>query len=629
MTSIVFYSATGQGFKSPADAIVREFEAQGVAAKAVDFYAELGLGGLDYAVKGLWKFCLRHPWIFRIVYGATDSPLVGPLGFWWQLPAMRRRLDAYLADAKPDCVVSTHYISTWFLGRSRAVVSGRLPFFGYNSDVLLSHHAYIQKRAAAYFVSTELGRDRMAAQGMPPEKLRLTGFPIDPKYKRGFGSVAEERAKLGLADAFTVLFTFGGEGIGDIRLLERLVRDRAPLQAVAVCGRNDALRLKLEALAAAHPEFNLKVLGFCTNLQDYLYAADISAGKAGLNTVFEAIYLRRPFLVLMAMSNEQRCADFVVERGYGWQPRTPAAAAALIEGALAGSAEYRAALAAVAAPPCGFGIDDMIRTVKEMTMANKTERLRAAPYLLFDLAGTLCDIPIGDSWEKVNRDGILNVLAAVGFAASAGEAAAGALADAFVAEKKVLRKEAKTSLREYEIRGQLAAFFDAQAAAGPHAAFFKAVDRSDAAMARLDAAFVKPELDITLPFPEAAPLLDRFKGKKRLFLLSNNVSRVLVEGILAKCGLEDYFEKVYVSSDIGYRKPHRAFAEAVLKDLGADPADCVMIGDRLSQDIKMARDFGLLSVHVALVEHEDNLGVTGIEGDAKIETLAALADILL
>lgn len=359
MNAIVFYCGTGQGFKSPADAIVRELQARGVGAEAVDFYAALGMDGVDSFIKESWKFCLRHPWFFNIVYATTDSPLID-LCFFWQLGDFRRRMARFMEGRRADFVVSTHFASTWLLARWAPVVDGTLPFFGYNSDVLLSHYAYIQKDVAAYFVSTELGRDRMIAQGMEEEKVRISGFPIDPKYRKAFRSRAEERAALGLEDMFTVLLTFGGEGIGDLSFVRRIAASGLPVQVAAVCGRNEAVRAKLEALRGEFPGFRIATTGFVSNLQDYLYACDVSAGKAGLNTVFESIYMKRPFLVLMAMTNEKHCARFAVERGYAVHPRDADGALDFLKDAVAGGPAYSAALAALENPPCEFAIDSMV-----------------------------------------------------------------------------------------------------------------------------------------------------------------------------------------------------------------------------------------------------------------------------
>ena len=629
MKALVFYSATGQGFKSPADAIVRELEKRGVEAESIDFFDAIGMRISDWLIKNGWNLCLRQPWIFRIAYPATDSLLIAAI-FAIPMPSFKKKMAEYMATRQVDFIVSTHYASTWFLARYEPVAAERLPFFGYNSDVLLSHRAYIQKNARAYFISTEQGKRLMVAQGMREEAVRITGFPIDPKYKKTYPSIAKMREELGLADVFTLLLSFGGEGVGDIQLVELIAERGAEIQVIAVCGRNEAITVKLMALKNRYPKLRLTVLGFTTRLQDYLFACDISAGKAGLNTVFESIFLKRPFLVLRAMANELHCARFVVERGYGLHPKNVLEALAFIEGARRGSQEFKRMRQALETPPCNYEIGDMIETMKDITNETTKERVRAAKYLLFDLAGTLCDIPIGDKWERVNHEGISKVLDLSGYTESFGEPAREKLAGRFVAEKHVFRKEAKTSLREYEIRGQILGFFDALAAeGGPVGAFFAKADRGAAILERFEAAFVQPELDITVPFPEAPAILAVLAEKKPLYLLSNNVSRGLVESILEKCGIASYFTAIIVSSEIGYRKPHESFASNVLEFLHAKPSECVMIGDRLSQDIKMAVDFGMCSIHAAMVEHEDNVGAEHIRADLTIHALSELPSLLL
>jgi len=163
------------------------------------------------------------------------------------------------------------------------------------------------------------------------------------------------------------------------------------------------------------------------------------------------------------------------------------------------------------------------------------KRFAGIKAVCFDLAGTLCDIPIGGQWEAINAAGITSVLGRLGISGQQSDE----LTDQFIDEKKRLRKEAKTSLREYEIRGQLRDFL------GHHGI---AIDNLDAAVwNELEFLFIRPELDITVRFDDTKAILEYLKKKYPLYLLSNNVSRMLVEKILAKLGLSEYFDAVYVS----------------------------------------------------------------------------------
>jgi len=636
MKALVFYMETGNGFKSPAVSIARELSASGIEAQAVDLFKAIGATGFDKFMVDGWRMMLSNEFLFRLVFGLSDTFFYHLEMFWTPL-AFGRKLRAYITAQNPDFVVCTHFTGTYVLERVLPKMTPKpVPVWGYNSEVILFHKAYKNKKAAGYFVSTPRGRDQMIAGGMDPEKVHLTGFPIDPKYRKAFGSVAAERAQLGLADKFTLLLTFGGEGVGDWALIRQIAQARLDVQVVAVCGKNEALKAQLEAFGAQNPGLSLVVKGFTTNLQDYIYCCDLSAGKSGLNVVFESLFLHRPFLVLKAMANERHCARWVVDNGYGWWPKTTDEALAIVRAAVApvaGAAApvptYAQARAQADVAPCTFDLKEISSIVTDHTNRAVQATLRGAQALCFDLAGTLCDIPIGDKWDAVNIAGIRNVLTCVG----ADQAFSGAEIDAFVAaflaEKIRLRKEAKVSLREYEIRGQVKEFFAAQAAAHPKfAQWLQGRALTEADWDEVEFQFIKPELDITLPFDGARAVLEALKARFPLYLLSNNVSRVLVVKIVEKIGLAGLFDEIIVSSEVGYRKPHEAFLRAVEKVTGRKAGQCIMIGDRLTQDIQMANDFGMLSIHMAMVDHEDNEGADHIQATTKVHSLEEIRTLL-
>jgi putative hydrolase of the HAD superfamily len=147
-------------------------------------------------------------------------------------------------------------------------------------------------------------------------------------------------------------------------------------------------------------------------------------------------------------------------------------------------------------------------------------------------------------------------------------------------------------------------------------------------MLELEMLFVSTELEIAVKFPDAPKMLEELKKDYDLYLLSNNVSDILVRQITEKCGINGFFKEVFVSSDIAYRKPHRIFINEVISRTGLLPQDCIMIGDRLSQDIIMANDTGMQSVFAAMVDHEDNHGMYHISYTWYIETLAELIPLL-
>ena len=634
MKALVFYVETGNGFRSPAVAIARELSASGIQAEAVDLFKAIGAPKFDQFLISSWRMFLSNEFLFILLFLFSNTFLYH-LEIFWTPWVFGKRIRDYIDAQKPDFVVSTHFIGTYVLERVLPQKKPfRVPVYGYNSEVILFHRSYKNTKVDGYFVSTEIGRLGMVAGGMPDKTTHLTGFPIDPKYRKEFGTVAQERALLGLKDQFTILLTFGGEGVGDWGLVRAIAENNLPVQVVGVCGKNEALKNELEAYGAAHPSLALVVKGFTTNLQDYLYCCDLSAGKSGLNVVFEALFLKRPFLVLKAMANERHCAHWLVDQGYGWWPKNLDQALSVVKSALDDKVALTPSFAQVRTrletPPCTFHLKEMIAIMTNETNALTRARLRGAKALCFDLAGTLCDIPIGDRWEAVNVAGIKNVLSSVGVEQAFSTAEVDAMVANFLAEKIRLRKDAKVSLREYEIRGQVQEFFAAQAQGSPQFANWLTNRKlTEADWDEVEFQFIKPELDITLPFDGAPELLATLKGKYPLYLLSNNVSRVLVEKIVEKTGLAGFFDKIIVSSEVGYRKPHEAFLRAVEKQTGYQASQCIMIGDRLTQDIEMANRFGMLSIHMAMVDHEDNEGAEHIAATCKVHSLKEISDLLV
>ncbi len=358
MKGLVAYISTGHGFKSPAEAVAKELTARGHDVACLDFLKEAGVLGWHNLLTKSWTTMLGKPLLFKLVFPLMNGVLSLPLKKAIELMA-RKKVLAYLDREKPDFVFSTHFGTTAvFNGAVRSwerKTGRRLPFFAYNSDVILSHVAYIAKRVTRYFVATERCRDEMVAHGQAPESVVVAPFPIDPKYSKKFGSVRDERATLGLKDMFTVVMSMGGEGIGDFSFIERLAASGAKLQLVVVCGRNEAALARLEAMKAARPDFELVPLGFVTNMQDYLYACDVAAGKAGLNTIFESIAMKKPFLALMAMANETIAARFLSDEGYGIWARNAAEAAEFVERAASDPAVLAPYRERLEKPPCAFG----------------------------------------------------------------------------------------------------------------------------------------------------------------------------------------------------------------------------------------------------------------------------------
>lgn len=83
----------------------------------------------------------------------------------------------------------------------------------------------------------------------------------------------------------------------------------------------------------------------------------------------------------------------------------------------------------------------------------------------------------------------------------------------------------------------------------------------------------------------------KVRGSK-LYLLSN-AQRSFSVPELEVTGLARFFEATYISSDAGIKKPDPQFLEMLLSAEGLDRSECLMVGNDLDSDMKIAGECGM------------------------------------
>lgn len=124
--------------------------------------------------------------------------------------------------------------------------------------------------------------------------------------------------------------------------------------------------------------------------------------------------------------------------------------------------------------------------------------------------------------------------------------------------------------------------------------------------------------------PGAEEAVDRLSKKYRLFLASNGTATVQ-KGRMTSANLYRFFEKVFVSQEIGHNKPSKAYFDACFAQIpGFDPARAIMVGDSLSSDIKGGIHAGIATVWV----NPSHADCGDIKPDYEIEALHQLEALL-
>ena len=124
--------------------------------------------------------------------------------------------------------------------------------------------------------------------------------------------------------------------------------------------------------------------------------------------------------------------------------------------------------------------------------------------------------------------------------------------------------------------------------------------------------------------PGAEEAVMELSKKYRLFLASNGTASVQ-KGRMTSANLYRWFEKVFVSQEIGHNKPSVEYFNACFAQIpGFDKNKCLMVGDSLSSDIQGGINAGIRTVWV----NPNHADCGEICPDYEIEALADLPRLL-
>jgi len=98
--------------------------------------------------------------------------------------------------------------------------------------------------------------------------------------------------------------------------------------------------------------------------------------------------------------------------------------------------------------------------------------------------------------------------------------------------------------------------------------------------------------------PCVKKMLREVSAHYKLGLVSNFTYAPVIYAGLKKLGINQFFNTVLVSEDVGWRKPHIKIFEEALRRLGVVAEETVYVGDSPLEDINGARTAGMKTVYV-------------------------------
>ena len=318
---LILSAAVGAGHLRAAEALEKTFKQSNTAEEV------LNIDVLDYTNplfrrlygKAYLDMVNKMPEVLGWMYDSLDKP--------WENERRRLALDRlntqplikFLKKYDPDIAVCTHFlpaeIISWLKAKKKIDFPQAIVVTDFDAHAMWLCHNYEH-----YFVALDETKVHLEKLGIPKEKLTVSGIPIDPVFAIEKDKTAT-REKLGLEkDKLTILVSAGGFGVGKIEhLLEALSDLQTPSQIVAICGRNEELKMKLEKLSKEklnNERVIFKPIGFTKEMDEYMSASDLIVGKPGGLTTSEALAKNLVFVVVNPIpGQEERNSDHLLEKG--------------------------------------------------------------------------------------------------------------------------------------------------------------------------------------------------------------------------------------------------------------------------------------------------------------------------
>jgi processive 1,2-diacylglycerol beta-glucosyltransferase len=319
--ALILSASVGAGHMRAAEALEKVFKQTNAAEEVVNIDVLNYTNPLFRRLYGKAYIDMvnKMPEVLGWMYDSLDKP--------WQNERRRLALDRlntqslikFLKDYQPDVAVCTHFlpaeIISWLKAKGKIDFPQAIVVTDFDVHAMWLCHHFEQ-----YFVALDETRVHLEKLGIATDKITVSGIPIDPIFAENKDKT-EMREKYELEkDKLTILVSAGGFGVGNIEhLLRALSELKTPAQILAVCGRNEDLKEKLEILAREelnNERVTFKPIGYTKQMDEYMSAADLIVGKPGGLTTSEAMAKNLVFVVVNPIpGQEERNSDHLLEKG--------------------------------------------------------------------------------------------------------------------------------------------------------------------------------------------------------------------------------------------------------------------------------------------------------------------------
>jgi len=383
---LIISSDTGGGHRSAAQAlsegVQRFWRGESVAVRIIKAVEESH--HITEKLVTLYNWLLRHKqgWM-KYLYWAINRFRPETREFFL------RRCIGFFHDSFekwcPHIVVSVHPLTQHIVGRvlRELNLTGQIPLVTVVTDPCYGFwKGWACEDVSLYLVANDDARQQLIDYGVDPEKIKISGLPLHPKFREVDETVAQDaRRAYGLdPNKFTVFLNAGWVGGGNIpSIFRELVRGELDVQAIFLAGKNEGLRKEAEEIAKS-ARFPVKVIGYSDEIEKLMQSANVMVSKLGGLTTFEALACRVPIIadtITPPMPQEAGTVKLIAKRGAGILLEKASDIVPMIQSLTGDSRRYRDMKAATAGLSTPDSTEHIVREIASLLPSAELHRSAA------------------------------------------------------------------------------------------------------------------------------------------------------------------------------------------------------------------------------------------------------------
>lgn len=296
----ILAAKTGHGHISVAKALQSAFERQSIEAEVfLSFYEDLMLSNkiisdyYNFLMMTSPQLCYKFSELSYITRpDLSEDFYIG----------VEDKLKKFLRETSFDVIISTSHTINFALIRARKELNlqKKIKFYVVVTDPYIPISVGFDVKGADHYFCAMDSVKSYLMKNIEEERISVVPFPIQQKffkeYEKDEITKIYKRLKLRKRKKIVVINSGSQGSFHSTEFLKAVLQNFPELQVIFVCGQNESL-YQLAKLIVGKNKDRVRICQYVDNMNDILKISDLVVTKAGANSFFECVSMKKPMLV--------------------------------------------------------------------------------------------------------------------------------------------------------------------------------------------------------------------------------------------------------------------------------------------------------------------------------------------